>query len=135
MTNDQGPMTHSSVGCTVCGCVCDDLAVTVEGGRVTAARGACYLAEPWFLSQNATHPPATTIDGQPVEPEQAFARAAEILRAARYPLVYGLSRSTTEAQRAAVALTEKLGGTIDTTASTGHAPSLMALQQVGESTC
>ena len=65
----------------------------------------------------------------------AFARAAELLRAARYPLVYGLSRSTTEAQRAAIALAEKLGGTIDTTASTGHAPSLMALQQVGESTC
>lgn len=127
--------THTSVGCTVCGCVCDDLAVTVEGGRVTRADGACALAEPWFLSQNATHPPAALVDGVAVEPAGAFARAAELLRAARYPLVYGLSRSTTEAQRAATALTEKLGGTIDTTASTGHAPSLMALQQVGESTC
>lgn len=126
---------HTSVGCTVCGCVCDDLAVTVEDGRVTAARGACHLAEPWFLSQNATHPPAALLDGQPAEPTDAYARAAEILRAARYPLVFGLSRSTTEAQRVAVALAEKLGGTIDTTASTGHAPSLMALQQVGESTC
>ncbi|MBN9121818.1 MAG: formylmethanofuran dehydrogenase subunit B [Planctomycetes bacterium] len=127
--------TQTSVGCTVCGCVCDDLAVAVENGRVTAARGACHLAEPWFLSQNATRPPAATVGDQPAEPEAAFDRAAEILRAARYPLVYGLSRSTTEAQRAAVALTEKLGGTVDTTASTGHAPSLMALQQVGESTC
>jgi formylmethanofuran dehydrogenase subunit B len=128
-------MTHRSVGCTVCGCVCDDLAVTVEGGRVTRAEGACHLAEPWFLSQNANHPPAALVDGSPVEPAVAFARAAEILRGARYPLVYGLSRSTTEAQRAATALAERLGGTIDTTASTGHAPSLMALQQVGESTC
>src|SRR5262245_19927381 len=99
--------THTSVGCTVCGCVCDDLAVTVENGRVTAARGACSLAEPWFLSQNATHPPATAIDGVPVEPGVAFARAAELLRGARYPLIYGLSRSTTEAQRAATALAEK----------------------------
>ena len=128
-------MTHRSVGCTVCGCVCDDLTVTVEGGRVTRAAGACGLAEPWFLSQNAARPPAAHIDGAPAEPGAAFARAADILRTARYPLVYGLSRSSTEAQRAATALTEKLGGTIDTTASTGHAPSLMALQQVGESTC
>jgi formylmethanofuran dehydrogenase subunit B len=127
--------THTSVGCTVCGCVCDDLAVTVANGRVTEARGACHLAEPWFLSQNTSFPPAAVLDGRPVEPEAAFARAAEILRAARYPLVYGLSRSTTEAQRAAVALAEKLGGTIDTSASTEHAPSLIALQQVGESTC
>jgi formylmethanofuran dehydrogenase subunit B len=127
--------THTGVGCTVCGCVCDDLTITVESGRVASARGACSLAEPWFLAQNATHPPAALIDGQPAEPESALARAAELLRTARYPLVYGLSRSTTEAQRAAVALTEQLGGTIDTTASTGHAPSLMALQQVGESTC
>src|SRR5439155_25762637 len=98
--------THTSVGCTVCGCACDDLAVTVENGRVTEARGACHLAEPWFLSQNATHPPTALIDGQPVEMGAAFARAAEVLRAARYPLVYGLSRSTTEAQRTAVALAE-----------------------------
>ena len=127
--------THTSVACTVCGCVCDDLAVTVANGRVTQVRGACHLAEPWFLAQNASAPPAARLDGRPVEPGAAFARAADILRAARYPLVYGLSRSTTEAQRAAVALAEKLGGTIDTTASTGHAPSIVALQQVGESTC
>ncbi len=127
--------THTSVACTVCGCVCDDLAVTVANGRVTQVRGACHLAEPWFLAQNASAPPAARLDGRPVEPGAAFARAADILRAARYPLVYGLSRSTTEAQRAAVALAERLGGTIDTTASTGHAPSIVALQQVGESTC
>ncbi len=46
-----------------------------------------------------------------------------------------MSRSTTEGQRAAVALADRLGATIDTTASTGHAPSIIALQQVGESTC
>ena len=127
--------TFTSVGCTVCGCVCDDLTVTVDRGRVTEARGACKLAEPWFLAQNTSSSPAVLLDGQPAEPEAAFARAAEILRTARYPLIYGLSRSTTEGQRAAVALADRLGATIDTTASTGHAPSIVALQQVGESTC
>jgi len=32
-------------------------------------------------------------------------------------------------------LADRLGATIDTTASEGHAPSILALQQFGESTC
>ncbi len=106
----------------------------MDGGRVVKAEGACSLAEPWFLSQNADHPPPAEIEGVAVEPAAAFARAAEILKSARYPLIFGLSRSTTEGQRAATALADRIGATIDTTASTGHAPSIMALQQVGEST-
>lgn len=128
-------MTHTDVACTVCGCVCDDLTVTVENGRVARAEKACHLAEPWFLGQNATSGPVAEIGGKPAAFEDAVERAVEILRAARSPLIYGLSRSTTDAQRAATALADHLGATIDTTASTGHAPSIMALQQVGESTC
>ena len=127
--------TIRNVACTVCGCVCDDLTVTVEDGRVVRAEGACRLAEPWFLAQNSSHPPATELDGQPATSEAAYERAAALLRTARSPLIYGLSRSTTEGQRAATALADRIGATIDTTASTGHAPSIMALQQVGESTC
>jgi formylmethanofuran dehydrogenase subunit B len=128
------PQTTTAVGCTVCGCVCDDLQVTVDGGRITHASGACHLAEPWFLSQNTSFPPAVELAGQPVESEVAYRRAVELLTAAKYPLIYGPSRSTTEGQRAAAALADRLGATIDTTASTGHAPSIIALQQVGEST-
>ena len=127
--------TTTAVGCTVCGCVCDDLQITVDGGRIAQASGACHLAEPWFLSQNTLSPPAAEIAGQLAEPDAAFERAAELLAAAKYPLIYGLSRSTTEGQRAATALADRLRATIDTTASTGHAPSIIALQQVGESTC
>jgi len=126
---------HHDVACTACGCVCDDLTVTVEGNRITRAERACKIAEPWLLSQNTHQPAATWCDGQPVEHEAALERAVAILNQARSPLIYGLSRSTTEGQRAAVALAERIGATIDTTAATGHAPSLMALQQVGESTC
>ncbi len=79
--------------------------------------------------------PAAEIDGVPAALDAAYDRAAEILRLAKNPLIYGLSRSTTAGQRAAAALADRLGATIDTTASTGHAPSIMALQQVGESTC
>lgn len=130
-------MTHTfeHVACTVCGCVCDDLAITVDEGRITATRNACPLAEPWFHRQNEPTPTAATIDGTEATVEDAVQCAAELLRAARSPLIYGLSRSTTEGQRAAIELAERLGATIDTTAATGHAASIRALQQVGESTC
>ena len=123
------------VACTVCGCVCDDLRITVEQGRISRAEGACKLAEPWFLGQDRCKPPAARIAGEPVPLEEAVDRAAQLLRRATSPLIYGLSRSSTEGQRAAVALGERIGATIDTTASLCHAPSVVALQEVGESTC
>lgn len=124
-----------NIACTVCGCVCDDLKLVVDGNRVTQAQGACKLAEPWFLDLGNCQPPAAQIDGRKVDYQEAISRAAELLDAAHAPLVYGLSRSSTDGQRAAIALAEKLGATIDTTASLCHAPSISALQEVGEVTC
>lgn len=125
----------TSVACTVCGCVCDDLRIVADGERIVQADGACELARPWFLNQTSQRGLRATLAGAAIDWATAYSLAAERLRAARSPLFYGLSRSTTEGQRAAVALADFLGGTIDTTASSGHAPSILALQQVGESTC
>ena len=128
--------THRAVACTVCGCVCDDLVVEVASdGHITPRSGACWLAKPWFDSLNAAHPAHAMVKDSPVSLDEALDSATEILRQSKAPLLYGLSRSTTEGQRAATALADFLGATIDTTASTGHAPSILALQQVGESTC
>lgn len=127
--------TIENVACTICGCVCDDLQITVEGGRITNALPACSLAEPWFASQEQRQPPAAEAGGRELPWERALDQAADILRAARSPLIYGLSRSSTDGQRAAARLADRIGATIDTTASLCHAPSIMALQQVGESTC
>lgn len=124
-----------NVACTVCGCVCDDLRITVDGERIARAEGACKLAEPWYLSHGEREPPIAEMEGKPVVLDDALDRAAEILRAARSPLIYGLSRSNTEGQQAAIALADRLGAIIDTTASRGHAPAILALQEAGESTC
>lgn len=123
------------VACTVCACVCDDLTVAVQEGEVVRTERACPLAEPWFQQSWQSNAPAVQVQGQPAEFGDAVFAAANILQAARSPLFYGLSKSSTDGQRAAVALADRLGATIDTTASEGHGPSILALQQTGESTC
>ena len=127
--------TFEHIACTVCACVCDDLRITTENGRITKAEGACRLAEPWYLGQDQVRPPVAEIEGRPATLEAAVGRAADILRSASSPLIYGLSRSSTDGQRAAVSLAERVRGTIDTTASLCHAPSIMAMQEVGEVSC
>ncbi|MBW3596313.1 MAG: formylmethanofuran dehydrogenase subunit B [Planctomycetes bacterium] len=141
MESEAAPRPPSSekmienVACTICGCVCDDLRITVREGRVVETEGACELAEPWLLAQNTQQPPATQMAGEAASFETAVEEAARILSQSRAPLIYGLSRSSTPGQRAAVRLADRIGATIDTTASRCHAPSIMAFQQAGESTC
>jgi formylmethanofuran dehydrogenase subunit B len=122
--------------CAFCGCVCDDISVTVENGHITQAKNACVLGKAWFLghAENGDRPVAL-VDGQPASLDQALATASGLLAAARYPLIYGLSSTSCEAQRQAVALSELLGGCIDCCTSVCHGPSGMALQGVGEPTC
>ena len=123
------------VACTVCACVCDDLTVTVQEGEIVRTERACPLAEPWFQRSWQSTASEVQVQGRSAEFSEAILAAANILRTARSPLFYGLSKSSTEGQRAAVALADRLGATIDTTASEGHGPSILAMQQTGESTC
>ena len=123
------------VACAACGCLCDDLTLEVDGDRIIRADRACNLAEPWLLAQNTRDLPAAEIDGRPASLDDAVAAAADILLQSDSPLIYGLSRSSTEAQRAAVALGERIGAVIDTTASLGHGPAILAVQTAGECTC
>jgi len=114
------------------------LQATVAGNQLLAMQGACRLAEPWFRSFRAAESAdahSAFIDDRPVQQQAAVARAVEILSRSRAPLIWGLARSSTPGQRAAVRLADQIGATIDTTASVCHGPSIMAIQQVGESTC
>ncbi len=121
--------------CTFCGCVCDDMELTVEGNKITKAKNACVLGKAWFFNHHIDDRPDATINGQPVSYEEAFDKAAEILLNAKYPVTYGLSDTTCEAQRVAVAISDWIGANVDTTTSVCHGPSGMAFQGVGEVTC
>jgi len=131
----ESEVTVRDVACTLCGCVCDDLTLTVRDNRIVRVQPGCPLAEPWFLALGEAAAVPARVHNTPESLETAIQAAADLLRQSRAPLIYGLSRSSTEGQRAAVRLADRLGATIDTTASRCHAPSIMALQQAGESTC
>jgi formylmethanofuran dehydrogenase subunit B len=121
--------------CTFCGCVCDDMELTVDGTTITKAKNACVLGKAWFLNHHIEERPVATIDGKPATFDQAVERAAQILTNATFPITYGLSDTTCEAQRVAVAISDWVGGNVDTTTSVCHGPSGMAFQGVGEVTC
>ncbi|MFM7149835.1 MAG: formylmethanofuran dehydrogenase subunit B [Gemmataceae bacterium] len=125
----------SNATCTFCGCVCDDMELTVEAGHITKAKNACVLGKSWFLNHHIEDRPIATIHGKAAEFNAAVEKAAHILATARFPVIYGLSDTTCEAQRVAVAIADRVGGCLDTTTSVCHGPSGMAFQGVGEVTC
>jgi formylmethanofuran dehydrogenase subunit B len=121
--------------CAGCGLVCDDITVVpgADGGLAGLA-GTCALGDAWFAARAAPPPPPARIDGREAELERALDEAAAILGRARAPLVYGLGQATCEAQRAAVALAEKIGAVIDPAGPLLDGASGFAFQTLGAST-
>jgi formylmethanofuran dehydrogenase subunit B len=126
------PRVVAAVTCTACGCLCDDILLTVAADRIVAAEHACDLGRAWFLRDHGPGDrPSAAIDGRPASPAAAIARAAEFLGAARAPLILGLTRTTVEAQTAAVALADRIGAVIDPGHAADASPRLLAIQRVG----
>jgi formylmethanofuran dehydrogenase subunit B len=125
------PETLTDYLCTACGCLCDDLALTVEGRRITRVEPPCPVAAAFLLKERPEPPAAALINGQPATLEAALARAAEILQAADAPFIFGLQHATVDAQRAAVALADCLGATIDPTDAAGRSQNHAAIQTLG----
>ena len=122
--------------CTFCGCVCDDMDLTVDmdAKKIIKAKNACVLGRAWFYEHGIEERPIALIDGHEVTVEEAVEEAAQVLVKAKFPITYGLSDTTCEAQRQAVAIADIIKGTIDTTTSVCHGPSGLAFQGIGEST-
>ena len=121
--------------CTFCGCVCDDIDLSVKDNHIVEAKRACVLGKAWFLNHSVEERSSCLIEGRPATLEEGYDRAAKILTEGKYPIIYGLSDSPCEAQRVAVGICDWIGGTVDTTTSVCHGPSGMAFQGVGEVTC
>jgi formylmethanofuran dehydrogenase subunit B len=122
---DAAPVT-----CAGCGLVCDDIELA-EGQRPLRT---CPLGDAWFAERVGPAPPLARVDGRAVGLDAALDGAAEILAGARAPLVYGLGRTTCEAQRAAVGLAEAIGAVIDPAGPLLDGASGLAFQALGAST-
>jgi formylmethanofuran dehydrogenase subunit B len=126
--------TVTDVVCPFCGCLCDDLVAGVDGGRVVSVRRACTNGRALFTGYDPA-PLAPSVAGRQVDWDTAIAEAARILVNAACPLIFGLSSTSSEAQRKAVELADRLGAIIDTNSSICHGPTTLAMQRVGQPSC
>ncbi len=126
-----------SVVCPICGCLCDDLEVTVENNEIVKMKNGCAVCEAkmvhGYKSEERILEPHIRKDGKlvPVSMDEAIHKAAQILTDAKYPLLFGWTSSTSETQHVGVELAEELGSALDNCCSVCHGPSVMATQEVG----
>lgn len=126
-------MEQVDVVCPFCGCLCDDLEVSVEDGHVTGLKNACAVSRSKFLNHGMHRVETATIDKDLKTIEASVQAAVDILSKAKRPLIYGLSSTECGAISKAIEIAEVTGGVVDNTASVCHGPTILALQQVGES--
>ncbi len=123
--------------CPFCGCLCDDIEVEVEEGRVIAVTNACELGTKKFMGEERLKGPILR-DGnewKDITCEEAIRYAADMLLSAERPLLYGWSGTHGEAQCVGVHMAELVRGVIDNTSSVCHGPSILAIQEVGHPGC
>jgi formylmethanofuran dehydrogenase subunit B len=126
----------NSVACPYCGCLCDDIELTVENGKIVKNKNGCFLSIAKFLNFNNEHRllnPLMRKNGKlaPVTLDEALQKSAEILVNAHYPVLYGWSNTSSEAQRIGIEIAEQVSGVFDNTTSVCHGPSVVGMQQVG----
>jgi len=128
-----------SVTCPICGCLCDDIELTINDDAVVKVKNGCSMCESKFSGYRGHRllKPLIRKNGKQVEVsfEEAVTAAAEILAGSDYPLLYGWSSTSCEAMRVGVELAEQVGGVIDNTSTICHGPSALAIQEVGLPTC
>jgi len=125
----------NDVVCVFCGCICDDVQVTVKGSSIASVKGPCAIGMSKFTnySKERAYKPMVRRGGSFVEVGygEAIEEAARILASAKYPLLYGWSSTSNEAMRLGVELAEVVGGVLDNTAVVCHGPTILGTQQVG----
>lgn len=129
MTHAPADRVERHVTCLGCGCCCDDLEVTVRGDRIAGMDRACDLGAAWLRDGRA--PARALMSGADAPRDEALAALARMLASARRPLVYLTTDVTCEAQKAAVALADRLHAAVDNLSSSTVLESVLAAQEIG----
>ncbi len=101
--------------CTGCGLLCDDIEVSVENGKIKETRNACRRGA--ARMRGCVNRLSPSVNQKPADIEDSIRKAAEILRGAKMPMLFGWSNSTCEAQSKGIQLARKLNAIIDDTSS------------------
>jgi formylmethanofuran dehydrogenase subunit B len=122
------------VACLGCSCLCDDIQLIVAEDQIVEARHACDVGRAWF-AEPCDMTLDCSIESKRASYAEAIEHAAGILRRAKYPLVYGMARLDTMAQRTTLAIADAIGACVDSAATQFHAAHSRAIQTAGEVTC
>ncbi|PQO32796.1 hypothetical protein DTL21_21680 [Bremerella cremea] len=125
---------HHDVPCPGCGCLCDDLQVTIENSCVASFEPACSLASAYLQAPTASAADCH-IHGQPATIEEALKEAAACLKTSQAPLFFGLGETTSETVRKVVDLADRVGGIVDASHPTVFDPTGRVIQTTGMVTC
>jgi formylmethanofuran dehydrogenase subunit B len=103
------------VTCTGCALLCEDIDVVIENDRIKESRNACRRGAARF--RGCKNRLAPSFNKTQTDIDTAIKKAAEILKNAKSPMLFGWSNSTCEAQVKGIQLAKKLNAAIDDTSS------------------
>jgi len=111
-----------------CGIGTDDLTIKVDGVSLKVAANGCAINTPGF--EQAIGDSSPRIAGKPATLEAAAAKAAELLRDTRQPVIAGCATDV-NGMRSLLALADKSGAVIDNINFPAARRNLLALQDSG----
>lgn len=111
-------MSAGEMVCTACSCLCDDIEMEMENGRIVSMGKACRKGTAFFFgSENERLRTGHLVEGNQVDVDQALAAAAGLLSRARRPLLFGLDNASLDAQAVGIELARILGAVLDDSSS------------------
>ncbi|WP_427501307.1 formylmethanofuran dehydrogenase subunit B [Methylomonas sp. MED-D] len=111
-----------------CGIGTDDLAIRVDGLSLQVAANGCAVNTPGFEQPITDTSPR--VGGQAVDLDTAVAKAAALLRDTQQPVITGCATDV-NGMRALLALADKSGAVVDSSAFNNARRNLLALQDSG----
>lgn len=111
-----------------CGIGTDDLSIQVDGVNLKVAANGCAVNTPAF--EQPVTDTAPRIAGQPASLEAATAKAAELLRGRKQPVIGGCATDV-NGMRALLALADKSGAVVDNINFSAARRNILAMQDSG----
>ncbi len=119
--------------CPGCALLCDDIEVEIEDGKVTKVNSACRKGV--ARMKGCSDPMECTVDDEKTDVDAAITKAADILREAKDPLIFGHGNSSSQAQQLSIDIAKRTGAYLDDTSSFCQGPIIEAILQDKLKTC